>query len=148
MKNKKRQMITIVIMIFATIIGYLAQTVLSTGLSSIMKDSNVNAGTAQWLSTAYILVLGVMIPPTAYLTHKFSTKILLNVSIIIFTIGSLVGDFAPGFAWLVVGRVLQGAGSGVLLPVLQIAIFKVLPKEKWNIAMGVVGMAVCVAPTL
>lgn len=148
METNKKPIATLGIMLFGTILGFLAQTILSTGLPSIMADLNINAGKAQWLTTLYLLVLGVMIPPTAYLIRKYSTKTLLNISAIVFTIGSLIGYLSPGFAGLLIARVLQAAGCGVILPVLNVAIFKVLPKEKWNMAMGILGLAICVSPVL
>ena len=148
MKTNQKQIATIGIMLYGTILGFLAQTILSTGLPSIMADLSINAGKAQWLTTLYLLVLGVMIPPTAYLIRRYSTKTLLNISGIVFTIGSLIGYLSPSFTGLLIARVLQAAGCGVILPLINVAIFKVLPKEKWNMAMGILGLAICVSPVL
>jgi EmrB/QacA subfamily drug resistance transporter len=148
MKKINRNIITMVIMGIGAIAGFMAQTILSTGLVAIMDELQVKAVTVQWLITAFSLVSGVMMPPTAYLTHNFSTKKLLNVSLFVFTLGSILGFIAPNFNFLIFARVLQAAGCGILFPVLQMAVFKILPKEKWNATMGIIGMIICVAPTL
>lgn len=113
-----------------------------------MDEFNVDAGMAQWVSTSYSIVLAVMIPPTAYITHRFTTRQVLLSSLVLLTVGSVAGFLAQNFAMLVLARVLQAAGTGVLYPYLQIAIFKVLPQHRWQLAMGVVGLVICVAPTI
>lgn len=148
MESNKKKKVTLGIMLYGTILGFLAQTILSTAVPVIMADLNINAGKAQWLTALYLLVLGVMIPPSAYLIRKYSTRILVNISMIVFTIGSLIGYLLPSFAGLLIARVLQAAGCGVLLPILSVAVFKVLPKEKWNMAMGIVGLAICICPVI
>jgi EmrB/QacA subfamily drug resistance transporter len=148
MKKAKKELMTLIIMTIAAAIGYMAQTAITTGMAAIMDELQVNAGTVQWLITAFSLTTGVLIPLTAYLAHKFSTKKLLNASMIVFTLGSLLGFIAPNFSLLIIARVFQAAGCGILFPVLQMSIFKVLPKKKWNVAMGIIGMAIAVAPTI
>lgn len=144
----KKEILTIVIMLIATAVGMVGQTIVSTSLNAIMADFNIAATTVQWTMTIYILILGVMIPPTAYLTHRFKTRTLIASALSIFTIGSIIGFAAPNIYVLIVGRILQAAGSGILLPILQIAIFKILPEEKWNITMSLVGLTIAIAPSI
>lgn len=148
MKTNKLRLLTLFLIAIATITGFLAQTILTTALSPIMLEMEVNAGTVQWLTTVYTLVLAIIVPPTAGLTQRFKTRQLVIASMVCFTVGSAICFIASDFLVLVVGRVLQAAGSGILFPVLTISIFKVLPKEKWNLAMGLAGFAITVAPML
>ena len=147
-KVQPRFMATLIVLLCVSIVGYLAQTIFATGLPIFMDEFNVDAGMAQWVSTSYSIVLAVMIPPTAYITHRFTTRQVLLCSLVLLTVGSVAGFLAQNFAMLVVARVLQAAGTGVLYPYLQIAIFKVLPQHRWQLAMGVVGLVICVAPTI
>lgn len=147
-KVQPRFMVTLIVLLCVSIVGYLAQTIFATGLPIFMDEFNVDAGMAQWVSTSYSIVLAVMIPPTAYITHRFSTRQVLLSSLVLLTVGSVAGFLAQNFAMLVLARVLQAAGTGVLYPYLQIAIFKVLPQHRWQLAMGVVGLVICVAPTI
>lgn len=144
----KKEVLTIIIMLIATAIGMIGQTIVSTSLNVIMTDFNISATTVQWIMTIYILILGVMIPPTAYLTHRFKTRVLISAALSVFTIGSIIGFLSPNIYVLIVGRILQAAGSGVLLPILQIAIFKILPESKWNITMSLVGLTIAIAPSI
>lgn len=144
----KKEILTIILIIIATTVGYIAQSIITTGISVLMTEFNLTAGTAQWISTSYILVLGIMIPPTAYLTHRFKTKTIVCSSLIVFTLGSIISFITPNFELLLIGRILQAAGAGILMPVLQIAIFKVLPANKWNFIMSIVGLAIAVGPSL
>lgn len=148
MENSRRKKATLGIMLYGTILGFLAQTILSTAIPVMMADLEINAGSAQWLTAIYLLVLGVMIPPSAYLIRKYSTRLLVNISMIVFTVGSLIGYLFPVFFGLLLSRVLEAIGCGLLLPMVSVAVFKVLPKEKWNIAMGAVGLAICFCPVI
>lgn len=147
-KVQPRFMATLAVLLCVSIMGYLAQTIFATGLPIFMDEFGVDSGMAQWASTSYSIVLAVMIPPTAYITHRFTTRQVLLSSLVLLTVGSVAGFFAQSFAMLVLARVLQAAGTGVLYPYLQIAIFKVLPQHRWQLAMGVVGLVICVAPTI
>ncbi|MEG0016904.1 MAG: MFS transporter [Gordonibacter sp.] len=147
-KAHSRFIVTLAVLLCASIVGYLSQTIFATGLPIFMSEFAIDAGMAQWVSTSYSVVLAVMIPPTAYITHRFTTRQVVLSSLALLTIGSVAGFFAQNFAVLVVARVLQAAGTGVLYPYLQIAIFKVLPQHRWQLAMGIVGLIVCVAPTI
>ena len=147
-KVQPRFMATLAVLLCVSIVGYLAQTIFATGLPIFMDEFGVYSGMAQWASTSYSIVLAVMIPPTAYITHRFTTRQVLLSSLVLLTVGSVAGFFAQSFAMLVLARVLQAAGTGVLYPYLQIAIFKVLPQHRWQLAMGVVGLVICVAPTI
>ena len=144
----RKEILTIIIMLIATAVGMVGQTIVSTSLNAIMLDFNVSATTAQWIMTIYILILGVMIPPTAYLTHRFKTKTLITAALSVFTVGSVIGFVAPNITVLITGRILQAAGSGILLPILQIAIFKILPEDRWNVTMSLVGLTIAIAPSI
>ena len=66
----------------------------------------------------------------------------------VFTIGSVLAWLGPNFVWVLVGRVLEAAGTGVMWPVLQITVFSIYPLSRRGFAMGTVGMAMSVAPAI
>lgn len=92
--------------------------------------------------------MGVMVPLTAFLTRRFSTRQIVICSMAVFTVGSLLAWLGPNFVWVLVGRVLEAAGTGVMWPVLQITVFSIYPLSRRGFAMGTVGMAMSVAPAI
>src|SRR5699024_2319855 len=104
-------------------ITILNQTLITTALPPIMEDFQVTQNTVQYLQSIFMLVNGIMIPITAFLIAKFTTRHLFIFAIGIFTVGTLVAAIAPSFALLLVGRILQGMGAGIMMPLLQTIMF-------------------------
>ena len=92
--------------------------------------------------------MGVMVPLTAYLTRRFSTRQIVITSMSVFTIGSLMAWVSPTFILVLLGRMLEAIGTGVMWPVLQITVFSIYPLSRRGMAMGMVGMAMSVAPAI
>lgn len=146
--NLNKGYITLIIFILAATLLSSAQSVVTTGLANIMADFSASSTTVQWIYSSFLLVLGVMIPTSAYITRRFKIKTILLASLALFFIASLIAYFAPNIEVLIFARVLQAIGSGVLLPITQIVIFKVIPEEKWQIFMGLFGFIIGIAPAL
>ena len=130
-ENYDRGMSTLIIFIIAAAILSAAQSVVTTGLADIMIDFNISSTTAQWIYSSFLLVLGVMIPLSAFFTRRFKVKTILITSLTLFLIGSIIAYFAPNIWVLILARVVQAVGSGILLPITQIVLFKGIPEEKW-----------------
>ena len=143
-----RGMTTLVVFIIAAAILSAAQSVVTTGLDGIMADFHISSTTAQWIYSSFLLILGVMIPLSAFFTRRFKIKTILISSLTLFLIGSLIAYIAPNIQVLILARVIQACGSGILLPITQIVLFKVIPKEKWQVYMGLFGFIIGIAPAL
>lgn len=98
------------IMILGAFLATLNQTIMSVATPELMGDFNISAATAQWLTTGYMLVNGVLIPITAYFMQRFSTKQLFQASMFIFLIGTIVSALADNFGTLLTGRMIQADG--------------------------------------
>ncbi|MGI2328081.1 MDR family MFS transporter [Planococcus sp. YIM B11945] len=129
-------------------VAILNQTLLATALPHIMDDLKINANTAQWLTTVFMLVNGVMIPITAFLTGRFSTRRLFLTAMALFTAGTVICAFAPGFSVLIVGRIIQASGAGIMMPLTQTIFFVIFPPEKRGQAMGMFGLVIAFAPAI
>jgi len=140
--------ISIAILTFITFVGNFTQLQLSSALPIIVSEFHISVTTGQWLTSVFQLVMGVMVPLTAFLTRRFSTRQIVICSMAVFTIGSLLAWLGPNFVWVLVGRVLEAAGTGVMWPVLQITVFSIYPLSRRGFAMGTVGMAMSVAPAI
>ncbi|WP_179863190.1 DHA2 family efflux MFS transporter permease subunit [Bacillus pseudomycoides] len=136
------------IMILGAFLATLNQTLMSVATPELMVEFKISATTAQWLTTGYMLVNGVLIPITAYLMQRFTTRELFQTSMFIFLAGTIVSAVATGFPVLLTGRMIQAAGAGVIMPLLTHVILTIFPREKRGAAMGMVGLAVIFAPAI
>ena len=141
-------MVSIAILTFITFCGNFTQLQLSAALPTIVAEFGISVTTGQWLTSIFQLVMGVMVPLTAYLTRRFSTRQIVITSMSIFTIGSLMAWVSPTFLLVLLGRMLEAIGTGVMWPVLQITVFSIYPLSRRGMAMGMVGMAMSVAPAI
>ncbi|XKF64108.1 DHA2 family efflux MFS transporter permease subunit [Virgibacillus necropolis] len=138
----------IFVMVLGAFVAILNQTLMNVALPVMMVDLNIDANTAQWLTTVYMLVNGILIPITAFLMEKFSTRKLLLTAMSLFALGTLFCGTAPGFSMLIVGRVIQAAGAGIMMPLLSVVILSLFPIEKRGGAMGLIGLAMMSAPAI
>ncbi|WP_112179170.1 DHA2 family efflux MFS transporter permease subunit [Paraliobacillus zengyii] len=143
--NKVPLMIVLISGAFAAILN---QTLLATALPHIMEDLNLDANTAQWLQSIFMLVNGIMIPITAFLIGRFTTRGLFLTAMGLFGVGTLVCAVAPTFSLLMVGRILQASGAGIIMPLMQTILFLIFPIEKRGSAMGMFGLVIAFAPAI
>jgi len=92
-----------------------------------MHDFQINASQAQWLTTAFMLTNGILIPVTAFLIERFSSKHLLIAALGVFSIGTIIGAIAPTFSVLLVARIVQGMGAGIMMPLMTAGISALPP---------------------
>lgn len=141
-------LVSIAILTFITFVGNFTQLQLSAALPTIVAEFGISVTTGQWLTSIFQLVMGVMVPLTAFLTRRFTTRQIVITSMLVFTIGSLLAWLSPTFPLVLLGRMLEAIGTGVMWPVLQITVFSIYPLSRRGMAMGVVGMAMSVAPAI
>ena len=138
----------IAILLAGAFVSILNSTLLNVALPSMMADFDVNATTIQWLATGYMLINGIIIPTTAYLIQKYSVRQLFITAMILFTIGTVFSGFAPSFAFLLIGRMIQAAGSAIMMPLLMNVLLTSFPIEKRGSAMGILGLVMTFAPAI
>lgn len=140
--------VSIAILTFITFVGNFTQLQLSAALPTIVSDFGISVTTGQWLTSIFQLVMGVMVPLTAYLTRRFSIRQIVIASMAVFTLGSVFAWLGSSFVLVLIGRLLEAVGTGVMWPVLQITVFSIYPLSRRGMAMGTVGMAMSVAPAI
>lgn len=146
-KNVKRLPILISLMIGA-FFSILNETLLNVALPQLTVELNVTPSTIQWLATGYMLVVAVLIPASALMVQWFTTRQIFLGAMMVFTIGTLVSAIAPGFSVLLIGRMLQAAATGLMMPVLMNTILFLYPPEKRGAAMGSIGLVMMFAPAI
>lgn len=138
----------IVVMILGAFVALLNQTLMNVALPKMMTDLNISTSTAQWITTGYMLVNGVLIPVTAFLMETFSTRKLFLSAMGLFTLGTLICALSPNFAILMAGRVIQASGAGIIMPLMTNVFLIIFPPEKRGGAMGIMGLAMIFAPAV
>lgn len=113
-----------------------------------MRDFKISTATAEWLSTAFLLVNGVMIPISAWLINRFGSRKMYLSAMSTFFIGTVIAAIAPNFQTLLAGRIIQGLGVGVTMPLLQTIMLSIFPANKRGAAMGTVGIVIGLAPAI
>ncbi|MGG4146075.1 DHA2 family efflux MFS transporter permease subunit [Paenibacillus algorifonticola] len=136
------------VLIVGAFVAVLNQTIMSVALPHLMVEFSIEASVAQWLTTGYMLVNGVLIPITAYLMQRFTTRELFQSAMVIFLGGTILAAMANSFEILLVGRLIQAAGAGIIMPLLMNVILTIFPPDKRGVAMGVVGLAIVFAPAV
>lgn len=136
------------VLLLGAFISILNQTLLNVAIPHLMNDFNVSATTVQWLSTGYMLTNGILIPITAFLIESFGTRALFISAMGLFTTGSVVCAASTGFAPMLIGRVIQASGAGIIMPLVMNVFLTVFPPEKRGAAMGTMGIAMMFAPAV
>lgn len=142
------KMLLIIAMMIGSFVSILNQTILTTALPKIMEYFNITASTGQWLTTAFMLVSAIMIPLTALLLEKISTKKLLMFSMLMFGAGTIICALSTNFEFLLIGRIVQAVGAGIMTPLISTALLLIFPPEKRGSAMGLYGLVICFAPAI
>lgn len=135
-------------LIIGAFISILNQTLMVTAVPAIMSDLNIQFSQAQWLTTGFFLVNGIMIPVTAFLTNKFETRKLYMFAMTAFTIGTIIAAFAAHFPVLLLGRVVQASGAGIMMPLSQVVLLTMFPVESRGRVMGLFGLVIGFAPAI
>ncbi|MFT8317670.1 MAG: MDR family MFS transporter [Sporolactobacillus sp.] len=147
MTEIKRGPITATLIIGA-FVAILNETFLNIALSGLIQYFHVPATTVQWLTTAYLLVIGILMPITALITGWFTTRQMFLGAMGLFLAGTILCGFSPSFSFLLIGRIIQAIGAGLLMPVMMNTILLIYPPEKRGAAMGLIGLVIMFAPAL
>lgn len=144
----KKHIPLLAVLLSGAFITILNQTLLATALPPIMNDLQISESTVQWLQSIFMLVNGIMIPITAFLIGKFTTRSLFLTAMSLFAAGTLLAAVSPNFTFLLIGRMLQGAGAGIMMPLLQTVLFLIFPVSQRGKAMGMFGLIIAFAPAI
>lgn len=135
-------------MIAGCFFSTLNQTLLNVALSDLMVIFDVKPTTIQWLATGFMLVNGVLVPITAYLMKRFSTRQLFISSMVFLLVGSIVAACAMNFGVLLAGRMIQAVGAGIIIPLMMTVIVFLYSVDERGKVMGKVGFAIIFAPAI
>lgn len=144
----QRPWLAMMSMMIGAFVGMLSETSLNIALPQLMKSFQLNSGTIQWLVTGYMLVIGVILPFSSLLTKWFSTRQIVIIGLLDFIFGVIIAATAPNFIILLIGRMIQGLGTGLILPLMFTVAMLIFPPYKMGTAMGVCALVIMLAPAI
>jgi EmrB/QacA subfamily drug resistance transporter len=139
---------TVIVLICGMFVAILNQTMVNVAIPHMMTDLNVSTTTIQWLSTGFMLANAIMIPISAFLMETISTRMLFAAAMAFFTIGSLICGIGNSFSIILIGRIVQAIGAGIMMPLVTNIFLRIFPPEKMGRAMGMMGIAMMFAPAV
>ena len=143
-----RDRLAVALLLVSTFVVILNETIMGVALPRLMTDLAVPAATAQWLSTAFMLTMAVVIPVTGFVLQRVTTRTAFLVAMGLFSLGTAVCALAPGFPVLLVGRVVQAGGTAIMLPLLMTTVMTVTPPASRGRVMGNISVVISVAPAI
>jgi DHA2 family lincomycin resistance protein-like MFS transporter len=143
-----REKLVIAILIVSAFVVILNETIMNVALPRLMADLRIPATTGQWLATAFLLTMSVVIPVTGFLIQRFSTRTLFLAAMTLFAAGTLICATAPGFPVLLAGRVVQASGTAIMMPLLMTTVLNLVPPAGRGVVMGNISIVISVAPAV
>ncbi|MEV0049627.1 DHA2 family efflux MFS transporter permease subunit [Saccharopolyspora shandongensis] len=147
-KTPPRAPVLIAVLVASAFVMILNETILSVALRDLTVDLGVSTTTVQWLTSGFLLTMAVVIPTTGFLLERFTPRQVFLAALTLFSVGTLLSALAPGFAVLLVGRVVQACGTAVMIPLLMTSVMRLVPQEKRGATMGTISIVIAVAPAV
>lgn len=138
----------IITMLVATFVVILNETIMGVALPPLMEELGITATLGQWLTTAFMLTMAVVIPTTGFLLQRLSTRTVFMLAMGLFALGTLVAALAPGFWALLAARVIQASGTALMMPLMMTTVLNLVPLERRGVVMGNVSIVISVAPAI
>src|SRR5277367_5449043 len=136
------------VVIVGSIMSILDTTIVNVALDTLSRELHSTLAQIQWVATGYLLALAAVIPLTGWAARRFGAKRVYLSSIGLFTIGSALCGVADSSTSLILFRVLQGIGGGMIMPVAQMIMAEVAGPKRMGRVMGIVVMPAMLAPIL
>lgn len=146
--TSKRDLSVIWLLLGAAFVVILNETIMGVAIPNLVTDLGITIAAAQWLTTAFMLTMAVIIPITGFLLQRFTTRQIFTAAMSLFSAGTLVSALAPGFEVLLTGRIIQATGTAIMMPLLMTTIMTLVPAESRGRFMGRISIVMAAAPAL
>ena len=143
-----REQLAIWLLLGSAFVVILNETIMGVALPELMHTLGISASEGQWLTTAFLLTMSVVIPITGMLIQRVPTRSLFIIAMSLFSVGTLVAAVAPGLPVLLVGRVVQACGTAIMMPLLMTTVVTLVPPNQRGRLMGRISIVMSVAPAL
>ncbi|WP_416064058.1 DHA2 family efflux MFS transporter permease subunit [Rhizobium sp. ZK1] len=146
--HSARNRLVIGLLLVSAFVVILNETIMGVAIPHLMADLKIPASSAQWLTSAFMLTMAVVIPVTGFLLQRLNTRPVFILAMSLFSAGTLVCALAPGFPMLVVGRIVQASGTAIMMPLLMTTIMNLVPPHSRGRTMGNISIVISVAPAI
>jgi DHA2 family lincomycin resistance protein-like MFS transporter len=136
------------LLLIAAFVAILNETTMAIAIPELNRTLGIPREQGQWLTSAFMLTMAVVIPTTGFLLQRFTTRQVFLAAISAFAFGTLVCLVSPGFTLLLVGRIIQASGTGIMMPLLMTTMMNVVPAHSRGRMMGRVGLVISLAPAI
>jgi DHA2 family lincomycin resistance protein-like MFS transporter len=143
-----RNRLVIGLLLVSAFVVILNETIMGVAIPHLMADLGVSASGAQWLTTAFLLTMAVVIPITGFLLQRFNTRPVFFAAMSLFSLGTLIGAVAPGLEVLILARIVQACGTAIMMPLLMTTIMNLVPPQSRGRTMGNISIVISVAPAI
>ncbi|MQW77836.1 DHA2 family efflux MFS transporter permease subunit [Nocardioides sp. dk4132] len=138
----------IALLVGSAFVLILNETIMSVALPELMGEFSVAATSAQWLTTAFLLTMAIVIPVTGYLLRRFTLRQVFLAAMVSFVVGTALAGAAPTFSVLLAARVIQAVGTALVMPLLMTTILNVVEPDRRGRMMGTISIVISVAPAV
>lgn len=136
------------LLLVAAFVAILNETTMNVAIPHLIRDLSITAVAAQWLTTAFMLTMAVVIPVTGFLLQRYTTRQIFITAMTLFSLGTLVAFLSPGFELLVTARVIQASGTAMMMPLLMTTLMTIVPPQHRGRMMGRVSIVMALAPAI
>lgn len=143
-----RNRLVISLLLISAFVVILNETIMSVAIPHLMDDLGITASAAQWLTSAFMLTMAVVIPVTGFMLQRLNTRPVFLTAMTTFCTGTLICGFAPGFEVLLMGRVVQAVGTAIMMPLLMTTVMTLVPPHARGKTMGNISIVMSVAPAI
>ena len=147
-EHAARNKLVINLLLVSAFVVILNETIMSVAIPRLMETLGVTAAAAQWVTTAFLLTMAVVIPMTGFLLQRLRTRPIFILAMSLFSAGTFAAALAPGLELLVVARVIQASGTAIMMPLLMTTVMTLVPPETRGKTMGNITMVISVAPAI
>lgn len=146
--HSARNRLVITLLLVSTFVVFLNETLMGNAMPALMEDLRISADAAQWVTTAFLLTMAVVIPITGFLLQRLNTRTVFLMAMTLFSAGTLMAAAAPSFELLIAARVVQASGTAIMMPLLFTTVLTLVPMESRGRVMGNISIVISVAPAL
>ena len=128
--------------------GVLIETAMNVTFPTLMTEFNTDSSGIQWVTTGYLLAIAIVVPITAYLTRNYTIRQLFLAANLLFIGGVLIDCISPSLIILLLGRFMQGIGTGIALPLMFHIVLSKVPLHQHGTVIGIGAMTTALAPPI
>ncbi|SIO84484.1 MDR family MFS transporter [Nocardiopsis sp. JB363] len=146
--DQRATRLVIPLLLVSAFVVILNETIMGVALPALSRDLGITVSTGQWLTSAFMLVMAVVIPITGFLLQRFHLRQVFITAMTLFSLGTLICFLAPNFTILLMGRIVQASGTAIMMPLLMTTVLNMVPNDRRGRVMGNISIVMAVAPAV